>query len=244
MNRRSRERGFTLVELLIAMAVGLMVMMAVFQIYAKQQDVYEAQLDVTEMQQNIRAAMKLLARDIRMAGYNGAELSTIGEGTGKIVQIKPDLIYFTIDRNEDGDVSDTDEHIAYDLKEDNGVLALRRTAANGTIDTEDKGSGHWEVKSGSGPVIVAERIEKIEFMYLDEDEKETSDEDLVKTVVVSIIARAEEPDSSFKNSFIYNPASNLAAYNKGTLSGDKWQFNDNYRRRFKIMTVDCRNLRL
>jgi type IV pilus assembly protein PilW len=73
MNTRNKKRltdqGFTLVELLVAMAISLVVMGAIFLTFKSQQDSYIIQDQITATQQNLRSAMYILTRDIQMAGY-------------------------------------------------------------------------------------------------------------------------------------------------------------------------------
>ena len=59
--------GFTLVELLIAMAVGLVVIGTAYQGFITQRRIYKVQGDVTEMLQNARAAVDFMEREMRMA---------------------------------------------------------------------------------------------------------------------------------------------------------------------------------
>ncbi len=63
------DQGFTLVELMVAMAISLVVMGAIFLTFKSQQDSYIIQDQITATQQNLRAAMYMLTRDIQMAGY-------------------------------------------------------------------------------------------------------------------------------------------------------------------------------
>jgi len=63
------DQGFTLVELLVAMAISLVVMGAIFLTFKSQQDSYIIQDQITATQQNLRSAMYILTRDIQMAGY-------------------------------------------------------------------------------------------------------------------------------------------------------------------------------
>jgi prepilin-type N-terminal cleavage/methylation domain-containing protein len=65
----NNKEGFTLAELLIAMAISLVVMGAIFLTFKSQQDSYVIQTQVSAMQQNLRAAMYILTRDIQMSGY-------------------------------------------------------------------------------------------------------------------------------------------------------------------------------
>jgi len=67
--KRLTDQGFTLVELLVAMAISLVVMGAIFLTFKSQQDSYVIQDQITATQQNLRAAMYILTRDIQMAGY-------------------------------------------------------------------------------------------------------------------------------------------------------------------------------
>ncbi len=73
MNKKNQKRlndqGFTLAELLIAMAISLVIMGAIFLTFKSQQDSYVIQDQVTATQQNLRSAMYMLTRDIQMAGY-------------------------------------------------------------------------------------------------------------------------------------------------------------------------------
>jgi type IV pilus assembly protein PilW len=65
---RKRASGFSLVELMIAMAVGLVVMSAIVNIFIKTNDAAQLVGRRAEMQQNARTAMNLIARDISLAG--------------------------------------------------------------------------------------------------------------------------------------------------------------------------------
>jgi prepilin-type N-terminal cleavage/methylation domain-containing protein len=61
--------GFTIVELLVAMSISLIVMAAIFSTFKSQQDSYVVQSQVSVTQQNLRAALFMITRDIQMAGY-------------------------------------------------------------------------------------------------------------------------------------------------------------------------------
>ena len=64
--------GFTLIEMLIAMALTMAVMGAILTLVNSAQGAFQAQGEVPDMQQRLRAAIELLAADIRMAGGNDA----------------------------------------------------------------------------------------------------------------------------------------------------------------------------
>ncbi len=64
--------GFTLIELVIAMAISSLVIAAVYTVFGFQQQTHAGQQSGIELQQNIRAALSLMQRDIRMAGYDAS----------------------------------------------------------------------------------------------------------------------------------------------------------------------------
>jgi type IV pilus assembly protein PilW len=78
------RRGFTLLELLIAMGLGLVVMASVVQLFKTGMDSLFIVTQRAEMQQNVRAAIELMAKDIGMAGagvQGGVQLPT---GAGSV----------------------------------------------------------------------------------------------------------------------------------------------------------------
>ena len=66
--RRARERGLTLVELMVTMVIAGLVTTSSFVFFAGQRRVYDAQMKVLGVQQNLWAAMDTLARFVRAAG--------------------------------------------------------------------------------------------------------------------------------------------------------------------------------
>ncbi|MBN4054098.1 PilW family protein [Nitrospira defluvii] len=67
--RRLNEEGFTVIEFLIASTVFIVVMAAGSEFFGSLNSLSTRNVQVTEMQQDIRAAMITLVRDISMAGY-------------------------------------------------------------------------------------------------------------------------------------------------------------------------------
>jgi prepilin-type N-terminal cleavage/methylation domain-containing protein len=63
------SRGFSLVEVLVALLLSAIVTSAAFQAYVNQHKNYMVQDDITNIQQNARASMDELSHQIRMAGY-------------------------------------------------------------------------------------------------------------------------------------------------------------------------------
>jgi prepilin-type N-terminal cleavage/methylation domain-containing protein len=61
-------RGFSLVEVLVAIALSLVVMASVLELFRQGINMNEAATQRTELQQNIRAALNLMAQDLNIAG--------------------------------------------------------------------------------------------------------------------------------------------------------------------------------
>ncbi len=67
---QKRKTGFTVIELMLALSISSILIAAAYRTFVGQHEVYEVQNQVMEMQQGVRVAMDILARDIRMAGFN------------------------------------------------------------------------------------------------------------------------------------------------------------------------------
>src|ERR1700681_2781815 len=68
MRRQKPGRGFTLLELMVAMAIGLIVMAAMTSMFKAGMNSAMLLTQRTETQQNMRAAIDLMVKDISMAG--------------------------------------------------------------------------------------------------------------------------------------------------------------------------------
>jgi type IV pilus assembly protein PilW len=64
-----RQHGFSLIELMIAMVIGLLLMVAVSQLFLTSKRNFSATDDSARMQENIRFASQMLTRHLRLAGY-------------------------------------------------------------------------------------------------------------------------------------------------------------------------------
>ncbi len=221
-------RGFTLVEIMITLAVSGILMAGVYRVFISQQDSYLAQEQVAEMQQNIRAALDLMTRDIRMAGFDPYSSANAG-----IVTATAGRFGFTFDEDQDGSLT-ANEAMTY------GFSAVLDADFDGVVDAGTsplgKNLGTAIGVGGGGFQAVAEELQAIEFNYVLFDGTETTTPGAnqlpqVRSVEISILARARQPDRNFNN---------VSAYS--TASGAVWgPFNDQFRRRFQIITVQLRN---
>jgi len=80
----SRQAGFTLIELMIGMALAVIVMLAAFTILTTTSKSLQANERIVDTQQNLRVAMELLVRDLKLAGFGNPGVA-IGACTYPIV---------------------------------------------------------------------------------------------------------------------------------------------------------------
>jgi type IV pilus assembly protein PilW len=67
----SSQRGFTLVELMVALVLGLIVIGGVTSVFLSNQQSYRSNQAMGEVQDNSRIAFEFMARDLRNAGLTG-----------------------------------------------------------------------------------------------------------------------------------------------------------------------------
>jgi len=74
LNRRRFVRGLTLVELLVALAVGLVVLTGAGVLFIDNMRSQAATLKLTKLNQDMRAMMDVMTRDIRRAGFVSSDV--------------------------------------------------------------------------------------------------------------------------------------------------------------------------
>lgn len=89
---RPRQTGFSLVELLIALALGTLVAGAAFAILHSNQRSYQANQGLNRVQENARIAFELISRDLRSAG--GSACSNIARPDAEHVNSAEETLFF------------------------------------------------------------------------------------------------------------------------------------------------------
>jgi prepilin-type N-terminal cleavage/methylation domain-containing protein len=74
--RRSRQQGFTIVEVLVALSIFLLILMGIMQVFEPSNLAYQSSQRKLNVQQNGRVAMDVMVRQIRMAGYFPENIDT------------------------------------------------------------------------------------------------------------------------------------------------------------------------
>ena len=247
-----REAGFTLVELMIALFISGLVMAALVTIYTAQTRAYSKHDDIADIQQNLRGALAILPREIRLAGCDPEET-----GDPKILVATRNRLPFTLDvrgnavnaTSADGDTDDTDENIGYNLTARNNTTNATEDADSDNNGIIDSGGADWnwginitpalgrQTGGGGGFQPLADNVEAIEFNYILANGSTTlapsgSDLNDIRSVQVSLLARTSNPTPDFVHTASYT-----------TASGAVWTPpQDNFRRRLILTTIHCRNL--
>ena len=142
--------GFTLVELLVVIAMAAIVTAVIYRFLPAQYKVITEQEAVSEMQQQLRAAMNIMSKEIKMVGHNPNHSSADNDGLDNdadgstdetnesgcataISQADWNVFSFTLDSNSDGDCLDPNDNISYFIQVDgDGKPNLRRSTTSST----------------------------------------------------------------------------------------------------------------
>ena len=171
----NNERGFTILELVVALAISLVLMGIAVKIFLVQQKAYNVQEQLSEMQQNIRAAMDIIVRETKMAGYDATGsggFDGIGNNSSATsIQILADL---------DGTETTTgpNEDITYKYYGDPDFQIKRKGSTGGNFQP------------------LAENIQAFALTYFDANGADigTSTPADIRQVKIKIIGRTAKPD--------------------------------------------------
>ncbi|MBC2712472.1 MAG: prepilin-type N-terminal cleavage/methylation domain-containing protein [Desulfosarcina sp.] len=206
--------GFTLLEMMIALAIGSIVMLGISSTYQSQLRSHMTQQSLVDLHQNARAAMHVMKKEIQMAGYD----PSAGADATVLIATATDF-QFQIDADGDGDCNDANEVIRYALS-----------------------GGDLGRDTGSGLQPVAENIDAIDFVYYDDTmtalipyPNNETERASIRLVQVTIVARADDPVMSFKHT-------NTDTYTNRIGTTIFGPVNDTSRRALMSASVWCRNM--
>lgn len=193
LNIVKTKTGFTLVELMVAMAISGVVLASIYKVYSWQLKTYTTQQQMVEMQQNMRAVLYLMERDIRMAGYapqGTLSADPISFSNNNEIQFCMDITggqTDTLDNDNDGNADETTAGEEYDgIDNDSDGTVDEADEADesryGDGDSLDAGeqiryrllnTGLLERNADYGDglgfqwLAVADKIDNLSFVYLD-----------------------------------------------------------------------------
>jgi len=182
--KENNEKGFTLVELMIAMVIAAIVMTSVYSVYSAQQRSYIVQEQVAAMHQNLRSAMYFMEREIRMAGCNptgaAANVGIQSDSNGTSIHFTEDFRGKDTGDPSDGDTGDPDEDIRYFLADADG---------DGQADDLVRDTGGVEANIEK---VIAENIASLTFDYLDSSGATTAVFDDMRFVRITLVAANDD----------------------------------------------------
>ena len=176
---KNNEQGFTLVELVIGLAISLILMGVAVSIFNVQRKSYSLQEQVTEMQQNVRATMDMMVREIRMAGYDPTESGFVGIGTNTTT-----LLQILADLDGNGTSTDTNEDITYRY-----------------YDASDATPLEIKRNTGGGFQPFAENIDGCNFLYYDGNGIATTTVSSIRQIRITVTGRTDKSDPNFGYSY-------------------------------------------
>lgn len=230
------SNGFTIIELLVVVALSGVVMTGIYSAYYTQQKSYVTQEQVSALQQNLRVAMFILEKGVRMAGYDATEGAGAGAG---IVTANASEIRFTMDIN-DGINNDGDSRTDEPDEAGNGDGAIDDESEDLTFklaDSDSDGDNDLVARDFVVDAInfmpMAENIDALNFVYLNESGTTTTTKSEIRSVQISIVGRTGKVINGYTNTTKYYNQQGAEIY---AAPGDS------YRRKMLTSQVKCRNL--
>jgi len=169
--------GLTLIELMIALSIGMIILGALTSTFVLQRKAYSTQEQIIEMTQIARAAMDMIGREVRMAGYFSPANPMQRDSSvhPRFVGIPNTMARLEIlaDLTGDGDTDDENEKIVYTF--DSAKNMIRRN-------------------TGGGAQPFAENIQDFSFFYFDADDNPAATDGEIRKVRITITARTVKPD--------------------------------------------------
>jgi type IV pilus assembly protein PilW len=177
--RLGRNNGFTLVEMMVSIGIGMAVIAAVTTTFMSQTKIYNAQEQVNEMEQNARGALDVITRELKMAGYK----TNTGPVTGLSasgVNLDSTKLVIETDLNDDNSIDSTagsQERISYTYN--SSTQQITRRLGSGTSD------------------VFADNITAFNFTYLKSDGSTATLASEIRQVAVEVTARTAAPDPNY-----------------------------------------------
>ncbi len=264
---RMKQQGFTLLELMIYTALVSLVLAGVFAAYRDQLQAQVIQREVSEMQQNMRAGIALMERELRMAGLNPMDTTGIGINTAAAGQIQFSMDYTGgaddgvdndndgiidqgkdgADNNANGLIDEPDEAEWYDgAANGSGENVIYRLSNDADGDgRNDGGTCHLVRVDNGNTMVVALNIDALNFVYLDKDGSviptpvAADNLRLIRSVQVTLVGRSGAAISTLEKNF--KDAETYRNQREDVILPAQ---NDAFRRFMLSTEVKCRNLGL
>ena len=144
----SNKKGITLIELLVALAICGIVIAAIYRLFIGQTRAYTVQDQVVEVQQNVRNAMEILLRDLRMAGFDDDDLdSTIQIGNAIVPPLSDNSVMVNYEYFDRAGATYQNHVVQYFVNESN---LFRQSTVNSVAGP---------------PEVLLENVDALNFIY-------------------------------------------------------------------------------
>lgn len=148
----NRPSGFTLIEMLVATAIGLIVVLAMAQLMANTLGTSTRTIEMNALTQQLRSTLQLMSRDVRRASYSSDAIlcyANIDCRTDGSLSLPGDISFnaasncftFQHDRNHDGNATN-DGGGAFRLAQSGGVGVMEMWTGTTAADCTS-GSSDW-----------------------------------------------------------------------------------------------------
>lgn len=205
----NQPSGFTLVELMIALAIGAIVLGSIVSVFISHQRIHVMHQQVVTLHQNLRASMYVMEQDIRQAC-----LDPLGSARPAILTAAAHAFEFQSDRNGNGNdftLAGTGDPRAARSGEDAHEHLLYRLSADGNQDGRaDRFPCRLYRCTWNTPDALADQIEALNFVYLDGNgvvlgplPLDQTGRAQIRQVEVTLIARSGRSDSRHRDTRQY-----------------------------------------
>ena len=196
------QKGFTLTELLVAMGLSLIVLGAVYGVYRVQTHTVRAQEFKMEAQEDARAALDMMTREIRNTAFfrTGTACTTVPANTSGIIAATATNFQFVYDADGLNGCADTmatvgaDENVTYALTGGNITRAVNGGAAQ--------------------PLTAGNVTNTIMFTYFDNAGIATTTLANIKRVSITISVQSRSTDAQFGGGQTVTMTSNVDLRNR------------------------------
>lgn len=153
----SAKSGFSLVELLMALSISSIILVAIYSVFSITNKNFTTQNVAANAQQSLRSAIGLMARDIRHAGLDPVDTDNFGFELASQTKVR-----LTSDATDNGLVDETNfERITYEFQVNQIVQTL------------------YEGTASQNPAPLIGNITNLQFTYFDADNNDLIDYGLI-----------------------------------------------------------------
>ena len=196
-----------MIELMVAISIVGIILVALSAAFERSGRLYTTQNVSAALQEEVRAAVEIMAREIRMAGYDPFKTGDFEIKTASATHLR-----FTMDLNEDGLVNNTGFP-------DCERLSFRYSNANESLQIIcGEGTGGQDVQTLIGGNNTDTRVTAVDLDYMDNQNNSTSFIEDIRGVVVTLTAQAPAGrrgmiEKSYSTWVEFRNAAPNAAYN-------------------------------